>query len=45
MLPTSGAHTTISGLTPLSTVGFRVAVTLNGQPQGEWTQVFYVVVE
>jgi hypothetical protein len=45
MPPTPGAKTSISGLTPLTNVGFRVAVTLHGQPQGPWTAIYNLAVQ
>jgi hypothetical protein len=38
------AQTSISGLTPLTTVGFRVSVNVNKQPPGEWSQVVSILV-
>jgi hypothetical protein len=42
--PTLTTRTTISGLAPLTTVGFRVSVTLSRQPQGEWSQLVSLLV-
>lgn len=39
MPSTPGVKTTQGGLTPLTTVGFRVAVTVSKNPQGPWSQV------
>jgi hypothetical protein len=39
MPPTPEARTTLTGLTPLTTVGFRVAVTVTKTPMGPWSQV------
>jgi hypothetical protein len=39
MPSTPKAKTTLSGLTPLTTVGFRVAVTTSDGVQGPWSQV------
>jgi hypothetical protein len=41
---TPTGQTTVSGLTPLSTVGFQVAVAVHGQPQGPWTQTVSILV-
>ena len=38
------AKTSISGLTPLTTVGFRVSVTVGKQPRGEWSQMVSILV-
>jgi hypothetical protein len=37
--PTPEATTTVTGLTALTTVGFRVAVTVSKSPMGPWSQV------
>ncbi len=37
--------TTVSGLTPLATVGFQVSVTVNKQPQGPWSQTISILVK
>jgi hypothetical protein len=39
MPSTAEANTTQGGLTPLTTVGFRVAVTVSKSPQGPWSQI------
>jgi hypothetical protein len=39
MPSTPEVKTTLGGLTPLTTVGFRVAVTVSKSPQGPWSQV------
>ncbi len=39
MPSTPDVKTTLSGLTPLTTVGFRVAVTVTKSVQGPWSQV------
>jgi hypothetical protein len=39
MPSTPEVKTTQGGLTPLTTVGFRVAVTVSKSPQGPWSQV------
>jgi hypothetical protein len=44
MLPTATARTSVTGLTSMTSVGFRVAITLAGKPQGDWTQVIYMTV-
>ena len=41
---TPDALTTVSGLTPLTTVGFRVAVTKTKSPMSKWSQVFEFLV-
>ena len=35
---------TLSGLTPLATVGVQVSVTVNEQPQGPWSQTVSILV-
>ena len=44
MPSTPEANTTMSGLTPLTTVGFRVAVTVAKRPMGPWSQVVNILV-
>ncbi len=44
MPSTAEARTQVSGLASMTSVGFRVAVTLAGQPQRDFTQVVYAVV-
>jgi hypothetical protein len=39
MPSTPEARTTLTGLTPLTTVGFRVAITVTKSPMGPWSQV------
>jgi hypothetical protein len=39
MPSTPEVKTTLTGLTPLTTVGFRVAVTVSKSPMGPWSQV------
>jgi hypothetical protein len=41
---TALAKTTVTGLTPLTTVGFRVAVAVGSGPMGPWSQVVYFLV-
>ncbi len=41
---TPKAKTTVTGLTPLATYGFRVSVTKADGTTGEWTQIFYFIV-
>ena len=41
---TPTGKTTVSGLTPLTRVGFQVAVSVLGQPQGPWTQTVSILV-
>ncbi len=36
---------TLTGLAPLSTVGFRAAVKVSKEPQADWTQTIYVVIK
>jgi hypothetical protein len=45
MPSTPDARTTLTGLTPLTTVGFRVAVTLSKSPMGPWSQVVNFLVQ
>ncbi len=42
---TPDARTTLTGLTPLTTVGFRVAVTVSKTPMGPWSQVVNFLVQ
>jgi len=44
MPSTSEANTTLTGLTPLTTVGFRVAVTTSKGVRGAWSQVIHILV-
>lgn len=44
MPSTADVKTTLTGLSPLTTVGFRVAVTLAKSPMGPWSQVVNVLV-
>jgi hypothetical protein len=44
MPSTPDAQTTLTGLTPLTTVGFRVAVTVSKTPMSAWSQVVTVLV-
>jgi hypothetical protein len=38
------ATTTIANLTPLTTVGFQVSVTVHKQLPGAWTPLVYILV-
>ncbi len=42
---TPDARTTVAGLTPLTTVGFRVAVTVSKTPMSAWSQVVELLVQ
>ena len=42
--PTPIARTSIANLTPLTTVGVQVAVTVSQQPQGPWSQTVTILV-
>jgi hypothetical protein len=42
---TPEARTTLTGLTPLTTVGFRVAVTVTKSPMGPWSQVVNFLIQ
>ncbi len=44
MPSTPVAHTSIANLTPLTTVGFEVSITINKQPPGAWSQTVYILV-
>jgi len=44
MPSTPSAQTEIAGLTPLTMVGFQVAVTVRRQPQGPWSQTVSILV-
>jgi hypothetical protein len=44
MPATPTAKTSIAGLTPLTVVGFQVAVTVHKQPQGPWSQTVSILV-
>jgi hypothetical protein len=44
MPSTPNPKTSIVNLTPLTTVGFRVSVTVSKQPQGAWSQVVSILV-
>ena len=37
-------QTLVSGLTPLTTVGFQVSITLHKQPPGPWSQTISILV-
>jgi hypothetical protein len=45
MPSTPRAKTTLAGLTPVTTVGFRVAVTISSGVMGPWSQVVSVLVQ
>jgi hypothetical protein len=44
MPSTPTGKTSIAGLVPLTTAGFQVSVTLNGRPQGAWSQTERILV-
>jgi hypothetical protein len=44
MPATPTGKTSIAGLTPLTTVGFQVSVTVNKQPPGPWSQTVSILV-
>jgi hypothetical protein len=44
MPSTPTGKTSIAGLTPLTTVGFQVSVTVHKQPQGPWSQTVSILV-
>jgi hypothetical protein len=42
--PTPIAKTSIANLTPLTTVGVQVSVSVNQRPQGPWSQTVSILV-